>query len=281
MCGRFVASRPVDEIADILDVDDIEVPSELIEPRWNISPQADVLGVTLRRPKPDPEADPSDPLPEPRRRLTVFHWGLVPSWAKDPSVGNKMFNARAETLQDKGAFRTALERRRCLVPADAFYEWEKIGGAGSGSGGRGRVRRRPWVYKDPDGELLTFAGLWEAWRPRTPDPETGELHEWLLSCTIITTDANEVVAPVHDRMPVVIAPEDRSAWLAPDALEAAEVHALLRPAPAATIIAFPVSNQVSDSRAEGPQLAEPLPESDEDESQDAPEPQQGALFDSL
>jgi putative SOS response-associated peptidase YedK len=279
MCGRFVASRPVDDIARILAVDDIEVPPELIEPRWNIAPQADVLGLTVRTPKAAPD-DTSTAAP--RRRLTVYRWGLVPSWAKDLSVGNRMFNARAETLRDKPAFRTALLKRRCLVPADGFYEWEKGKGAGANKpSSPARPRRQPWIFQSPDGDLLTFAGLWEAWRPREADSETGELHDWLLSCTIITTEANETVAPVHDRMPVVVRPEDRDAWLDPGGLDESDLHGLLRPAPSGTLIAFLVSSEVSNSRAEGPQLAEPLGDEADTplETARADQPTQTSLFD--
>lgn len=289
MCGRFVASRPVEEIAELLEVDDIEVPSELVEPRWNVAPQASVLGVTARVPRQpahapdegDGTADADTGPVEARTRLTVYRWGLVPSWAKDPSVGNKMFNARAESLLDKPAFRTALAKRRCLVPADAFYEWEKGSGSRASPG-----RRQPWIFRPPDDDILTFAGLWEAWRPRQADPETGEVGEWLLSCTIITSDANEVVAPVHDRMPVIVPAGDRAAWIAPGSLDQADLASFLRPAPQGALVAYRVSAEVNDARSEGPELAEPLDGDGDGDGGAGGEsasgaPEQGSLFDSL
>ncbi|HXY43471.1 MAG TPA: SOS response-associated peptidase [Acidimicrobiales bacterium] len=250
MCGRFVASRPVEDIAALLDVDDIEVPEELTTPRWNVAPTDGVLAVATRV---------RSDGPEPRRRLTDYRWGLVPSWAKDPHVGIRAFNARAESLTDRPAFRTALVKRRCLVPADAFYEWEKIA-----LGGR-VVRRQPWCFAAADGGLLAFAGLWEAWKaPANRDPEAalagpGWHDHWLLSCTIITTTANALVEPLHDRMPVILPPEDWAVWLDPGRLDPRELNALLRPPPDGLLCSYPVSPAVNNTRSEGPELVAPLP----------------------
>ncbi len=262
MCGRFVASRPVDEIADLLNADDIEVPAELTEPRWNVAPQAAVLAVTSR-----------NTAEGVRRRLTDFRWGLVPSWAKDLSVGARAFNARAETVAAKPAFRTALAKRRCLVPADAFYEWKKSGAgtepavllAGAGGAGAGLVRTRPgrhepWCITSADGQPLVFAGLYEVWRSPVPDHASGPgwHDDWLLTCTIITTDANDVVAPIHDRMPVMLSPEDWDVWLEPGELDEDERASLLRPAPNSAVIAYRVSTAVNYARTDGPDLLDPI-----------------------
>jgi putative SOS response-associated peptidase YedK len=307
MCGRFVASRPISDIVDVFEVDDVEVPEELTRPRWNVAPQAGVLAVTLRRPRPardsaggqdsgagsgdsrheGPDAMEADrsgastpPAPEDEplhRRLTSYRWGLVPSWAKDPSFGARAFNARAESLLDKSAFRNAVGRRRCLIPADAFYEWEKP--AGGAAKGRGRRALKPWCYRSPDGGPLAFAGLWEAWKASpagSPDSQgsspgahpldgedpaaTGWHDAWLLSCTIITTPANETVSPVHDRMPLVLHPDDWETWLRPGPLAAEELTAVLTTPPVGLLEAYEVSSEVNASSAEGPQLVSPLAE---------------------
>jgi putative SOS response-associated peptidase YedK len=321
MCGRFVASRPISDIVDVFDIDDVDVPDDLTQPRWNIAPQAGVLAVTVRRPKPpadpgegtDPgdsdhdrplDADESSQAPpggrgggrraravgapdghaaamSGRRRLTSYRWGLVPSWAKDPGFGARAFNARAESLLDKAAFRTAVARRRCLIPADAFYEWEKgAGGPGKPANGRGRPSRQPWCYRSPDGGPFAFAGLFEAWKARGEGPGraegtapvvrvdpssddvdpavTGWHDDWLLSCTIITTPANDTVSPVHDRMPLVLDRADWEAWLRPGPLEADELAFLLRTPPPRLLEAYEVSSEVNASSSEGPQLVEPL-----------------------
>jgi putative SOS response-associated peptidase YedK len=277
MCGRFVASRPVEDIVEAFAIDDVDVPEELVEPRWNVAPQAPIIAVTARRPRRVADEDggagesesgrragtePSDEAEQPvRRRLALYHWGLVPSWAKDPSFGNRAFNARAEAIEEKPAFRAAVAKRRCLVPADAFYEWKRD------PSGPKRARRQPWCFRPADGGPMAFAGLWEAWRPRgEPDAP------WLLSCTIITTDANEEVAPVHSRMPVVLEPEMWEEWLAPSALDPAELHALLRPTRGGFLEAFPVDPLVNDARAEGPQLWQPVEDSKERPAPDTEEP---------
>jgi len=292
MCGRFVASRPVEDIADLLDVDDIEVPEELLEPRYNISPQAGVLAVANRRVRRRDGEDAPAAAGEPplRRRLTVYRWGLVPSWAKDPAVGNRSFNARAETLADKPAFRTALAKRRCLVPADAFYEWEK---APAGASSRlakcsKSVARLPWCFRPADGGVLVFAGLWEAWRaPRAGGAAAGdelEQHheetdgwhdDWLLSCSIITTAANDLVATIHDRMPVALMPEDWATWIEPTSLDAAELGALLSPPPEGYLTGYRVRPEVNNSRLDDPSMVEPLAVDPEDPSDHEP----GTLFD--
>ncbi|MGD0982372.1 MAG: SOS response-associated peptidase [Acidimicrobiales bacterium] len=236
MCGRFVASRPVEEIARLLDVGKIEVPPELLVPRWNIAPQAIVLAVTVMQ---------EDPA---LRRLSAFRWGLVPWWAKDPSIGARAFNAKAETVKEKPMFRNAIERQRCIVPADAFYEW-----APAGKGDQVR-RKQPWCFRPRAGSgLFLIGGLWEQWRRRDAEPDTR-----LLTCTILTTDANELVGRVHDRMPVLIAEEDLEEWLSPEPLPAGELRRLILPAPSEELETFRVSTRLNDAREEGPELEEPI-----------------------
>ncbi len=269
MCGRFVASSPVEDIVEAFGVEDVDLPTELVEPRWNVAPQSAVLAVTMRAPRETAlEGDVPPGAGSARRRLSLYRWGLVPSWAKDPSIGGKMFNARAEGIEEKAAFRAAVAKRRCLVPADAFYEWKRVppigawGGAARGQAGRPRETRQPWCFRPADGGLFAFAGLWEAWRPRQLEGA-----EWLLTCTIVTTDANATVAPVHDRMPVILEPEDWDRWLSPRPLELDQLRLMLRPAREDLVTTFPVRPDVNDARAEGPELSEPIPDEGEPSTQ--------------
>ena len=240
MCGRFVASRPVEDIARLLEVDELDFPPELAVPRWNVAPQAMVLAVTSSREKPV------------LRRLSAFRWGLVPWWAKDPSIGSRAFNAKSETVEEKPMFRGAIARQRCVIPADAFYEW-------AAATGDSRRRKQPWCFRSADSGLLLFGGLFERWRP----PEAGGAaavapEAPLRTCTVLTTEANELVGRVHNRMPVLIAERDLDQWLAREPLGADELAALTRPAPDAALEAFRVSTRVNDARDEGPGLLEPI-----------------------
>ena len=158
--------------------------------------------------------------------MVFLHWGLVPSWADDPKIGNRMINARAETAADKPSFRTAMRRRRCLIVADGFYEWETVA-----------KRRQPMFIHMRDGRPFAFAGLWESWE--------GADHSALESCTILTTSANELVRPIHDRMPAIIAPADYAQWLDPAVQQADAVLPLLHPFPAEEMEAYPVSPRVN------------------------------------
>ena len=251
MCGRFVASRPVEDIARLLDVDEVDVPPELAAPRWNIAPQAEVLAVTSSR---------HDPT---LRRLSAFRWGLVPWWAKDPAIGARAFNAKVETVEEKAMFRGAVAHQRCVIPADAFYEW-----APAEAGDR-RHRKQPWCYRSADSGLLLLGGLWERWRPKG-EKETGEGGEpatTLRSCTILTMEANELVGRVHNRMPVLIADRDLEAWLSPEPLAAGGLDSLIHPVPAGVLEAFRVSTAVNDAREEGRELVEPIAEDDSGQAQ--------------
>lgn len=228
MCGRYVAATPPAELAAQLGV--TEVRAEDLGPRYNVAPTMPVYAVAE-----------SHGI----RSLGTFRWGLVPSWAKDASIGSKLINARAESVADKPAFRNALARRRCLIPADGFYEWER----------QGPKRRQPFYLRARDGRPLTFAGLWEVWRdPQEPD---GEL---VRTCTIVTTGANAEAGRVHNRMPVLLAPSTWDAWLDRDNHDVASLQGLLVPAPDGTLELQPVSNAVNDVRHEGPSLLDPSEE---------------------
>jgi len=235
VCGRYTSTSTLEQLAEQYEVD--EVRSEPLPARWNVAPTQQVYAVAVRRPR-----EPGEPS---RRQLGQFRWGLVPSWAKDPSVGNRQINARSEGLERKPAYRRALERRRCLIPADAFYEWQPQ---------PGRKAKLPYVIRRVDGVPMAFAGLWEVWW----DPAEKERGDPLRTCTIVTAAANELLTSIHDRMPVVLDRGDWGTWLDPD-LGTADVQPLLRSAPDSWFEAYPVSSLVSNVANEGPELVKPLP----------------------
>lgn len=227
MCGRFVSSSPPDEIARYFGA---EPPAEAaLEPNYNVAPTNDVYVVL---------ADGGI------RKMAPHHWGLVPGWAKDPGIGSRMINARAEGLADKNAFKRAFKGRRCIVPADGFYEWKKI---------PGQKTKQPYFIRRPDGEPLAFAGLWEEWKG--PDRDGSQR---LRSATIITTAPNETMAPIHDRMPVILPPTAWDEWLDPANGDLASLGRLLVPAPPQILTLHPVSTDVGNVRNRGPQLTEPI-----------------------
>lgn len=225
MCGRFVSAAPTDEVARYFSVP--SEPETVLEPSWNVAPTADVYVVVSS---------------DQGRRLDAFHWGLVPFWAKDPKVGNRMINARAESLATSGAFKHAFRRRRCVIPADGFYEWTLL---------PDRKRKQPYFIHRPDDEPYGFAGLWEEWRR----PESDDV---LRSCTIITTSANEVVGNLHDRMPVILPPPAFERWLDPGFDRVDDLRELLVPAPPEMTALHPVSVEVGNVRNDDPSLTEPV-----------------------
>ncbi len=227
MCGRYVSVSSPTILVERFGVEDVRVRE--LEPSYNVTPRADVPVVAQRHGT---------------RVLDVVRWGLVPSWAKDLSIGDRLINARAETLLSSHAFKRAFERRRCIVPADGFYEWEPR------KAGR---RKRPWFFRRPDGEPLAFAGLWEIWH----DPSLGDDAPRVRSCTIITTDANDVVRPVHERMPAVLAESAWSAWLDAERRDTTTLRELLLPAPNDALEGWPVSALVSKPENDGPELVVP------------------------
>jgi len=202
-----------------------EVPP--FTPRFNIAPSQPVPVVRL--------------VPgqtEPRRELVWLRWGLIPGWAQDAAIGNRMINARAESVAQKPAFRAALRRRRCLLAADGFYEWQRTG-----------RRKQPHFIRMRDDRPLAFAGLWESWEG--PD-------QVVESCTILTTDANELMRPIHDRMPVILAPAAYEPWLDPTVQEPQQLAPLLVPYPSEPMTAYPVSTLVNSPTNEDPRCIEPV-----------------------
>ncbi len=226
MCGRYVSASTPDEIAAYFDA---EIALErAIPPSWNVAPTDDVYVVRER---------------DGRREVHAHHWGLVPFWAKDPKVGARMINARAEGLAEKGAFKHALRHRRCIVPADGFYEWEHRPGS--------KVKQ-PWLIAPPTGELLAFAGLWESW-----SPERGS-DDRLLSTTIITTAPNAAIEHLHDRMPAILPETCWDLWLDPAVEDPDELASVLVPAPNDLLTLRPVSTDVNSVKNQGPHLIDPV-----------------------
>jgi putative SOS response-associated peptidase YedK len=239
MCGRYTLRTSPKLLASSLGVEDLP----LFNPRYNIAPTQFVLAARLREDRPAREA-------------VLLKWGLIPSWAKDPAIGNRCINARADGVADKPSFRAAFKRRRCLIAADSFYEWQKVGS-----------KKQPWLFQLQGGTPFAFAGLWETRKP--PDGEPVE------SCAIITTEANGLVKSVHERMPVILSPDDYDAWLAP-AEDARRLLTLLGPFPAGKIEAFPVGLHVNNPRNDDPACVEPLAGGKRFHALEGPEPAPGA-----
>jgi putative SOS response-associated peptidase YedK len=219
MCGRYTLVAAPEAIQQAFDLE--SVPSGLT-PRYNIAPTQPIPVITNQSP----------------RALTFVTWGLIPSWAKDASMAAQLINARAETLAEKPSFRSAYKYRRCLVPADGFYEWMKDG----------KAKRPQYIYRR-DRALFAFAGLWERWN----SPDGSEV----LSATIITTEPNATIAPLHHRMAVILDPSDYKIWLDPNA-DSAVLQTLLRPAPDDMLTLHEVSPAVNNARHDSPDMIEPL-----------------------
>ena len=229
MCGRFVSASPPDQVAAYFDA---EAPEALLEPSYNVAPTDDIYAIVE-----DGGV----------RHLDAFHWGLIPLWAKDAKIGSRMINARAESLASKGAFKSAFAKRRCIIPADGFYEWKKLPDG---------KRKQPMFIHHPDGEPYALAGLWEVWRGPERDQEP------LRSCTVITGTPNETMATIHDRMPVILPKSAWAAWLDRDNDDLEALGKLLVPAPAKLTLMHPVSTEVNNVRNDGAHLVEPIDESD-------------------
>ncbi len=231
MCGRFTLTAAGQALADEFELQD--VPQ--LAPRYNIAPSQDVAVILL-----DGERA--------QRVLRSMRWGLVPHWAKDPAVGNRMINARAESAAEKPAYRMPFRKRRCLLPATGFFEWKRVGAG-----------KQPMLLRRRDGRPFAFAGLWDRWHPEDGEP--------VESCTILTTEPNDLVVEVHDRMPVILPPEAYEPWLDPAIQEPAELQSLLVPYEASEMIAHPVSRRVNAPANDDPDCIEPV------------DPDIGGLFD--
>ena len=225
MCGRYSLKTPADTLAKHFRL--AKAPS--LSSRFNIAPSQPIAIVRIH-------------VPQENRECVMVRWGLIPSWAKDPSIGNKMINARAETISEKPAFREALARSRCLVPADGYYEWQRQGRMGQ--------RKQPFYIRIRDGRPFAFAGLWERWVE--PDGKV------IATCAILTTEPNKSLKEIHERMPVILGPKDYDQWLDPYIRQAALLQSLFRPYPQEEMTAYPVSLRVNDPNHDDAGCIEPL-----------------------
>lgn len=262
MCGRFAASRRPEDLVGLFDVRKWD-PTEALDPNWNVAPTDGTYAVLER---PDKETG------EIVRQLRTLRWGLVPSWAKSPDVGVKMINARAETVHEKASFRRPFASRRCLLPADGYFEWvtgrderqlEEVGR-------KKRPRKQPYFVTPADGSVFAMAGLYEFWRDRTLPEE--HPRAWWVTCTVITTEAEtepfadaderpggpRSLAEIHPRMPLWITPEHWDDWLDPARTEVEDLRGLLAPPRPGLLRAHPVRTEVSNVRNNGPELVEPI-----------------------
>ena len=220
MCGRFIQCASGDRLAERFHLP----MAPKLTPRYNVAPSQPVGVIRV--------AGGGD------REYASLRWGLVPAWSPEPRTAYSTINARAETVADKPAYRQAFRRRRCLIPADGFYEWRSMGN-----------RKQPYCIAPADGEPVAFAGLWERWE------RDGQALE---SCTILVTQANAVIAPIHDRMPVILEPADEARWLDPALTDPAALQALLVPCPPERLRLWPVSPALNHPRHEGPDLMAPV-----------------------
>ncbi|GAB3207889.1 SOS response-associated peptidase [Marinactinospora thermotolerans] len=286
MCGRYALGRGMDEIRQAFGLAEEAEPAvagdprswpplEELEPDYNVSPGKRVYAVL------GPPPGRPDPAPAGPRHLSTLRWGLVPSWAKDPNVGYKMINARGETVAEKPAYRAAFARRRCLLPADAYYEWQLLPDAAPGTAEPGtspatdpehrsrksKSRKRPYAVRYADGSPLALAGVFERWRdPSLPEEDPAA---WLWSCAVITTEAAPELAHIHERMPVVVPEDEWGTWLDP-ATDAADLRYVLDTTPVSRFEVHRVDTAVNSIRNNGARLLEPVP--------DGPEPGTETLF---
>lgn len=269
MCGRYVAARGPGELRRLFRVPEPpreeaagpEAAGEVVGPSWNVAPTDEVWAVLER---------PDRATGQVRRRLRAVRWGLVPSWARSPDIGAKMINARMETLADKPAFRRPFAKRRCLLPADGFYEWEDVEVPG-----RTRPRKQPYFITPEDGSVMALAGLYEFWRdPRAGGGrgtrgdqrdggtgggtagDRGDPSAWWVTCTIITTEARDAAGRIHPRMPLAIPAESYDAWLDPAHEDPGELRDLLATPAGGRLAARPVSTAVNSVANNGPHLVD-------------------------
>ena len=222
MCGRFVRKTPIDVLLEWFEVEKDECA---LAPSYNIAPSQEIAAI----------------IDDGARKLVCLRWGLIPFWAKDPAIGNRMINARSETVADKPSFRTALRKQRCLIPADGYYEWRKDSAV-----------KIPVYFTLKSGEPFAMAGLYEQWL----SPEGEEIR----TCTIITTEANEMAEQVHHRMPVIVPRQQQALWLDPGVQESDKLKAILQPYPAEAMTCYEVSRLVNSPKNNSPACIEPVQE---------------------
>ncbi|KQV67697.1 hypothetical protein ASC64_10750 [Nocardioides sp. Root122] len=241
MCGRYASSRSPDDLVEEFEVVESRVAGPLAAD-YNVAPTKEVYAVVERPPSRGSEEPP-------QRQLRVLTWGLVPSWAKDPSIGNRMINARMETVAEKPAYRKAFASRRALLPADGYFEWYPT----SQTNAKGKPVKQPFFIRPQDGGVLAMAGLYEIWRDPTRAEDDPDRFRW--TCTVITTAAEDSLGHIHDRMPLMVERERWHEWLDP---RTPGDTSLLVPAAPGRLEAYAVSSLVSNVRNNGPELVEPL-----------------------
>lgn len=245
MCGRYAASKDSAELVTEFEVE--RTPDESLSPDYNVAPSKQVYVVVQRARRSDDRT---------HRELGIARWGLIPSWAKDPKIGSRLVNARVETAATKPSFRAAWARRRCLLPADGYYEWYEPEAPDAPRGRNGRPLKQPYFISPSDGSVLAMAGLYEFWRD--PDGDPDDPGSWRWTTTVLTTEATDDLGRIHDRMPLHVHPEHRDAWLDPT-FDQDRLPGLLVPAMPGELTAYPVSRSVNSVRNNGPELIEPLP----------------------
>ena len=245
MCGRYASTRDPGDLVDEFEVEQVPDDFEPIGADYNVAPTNQVYAVVERLPR----GDDGKVLEQAEgvRQLRVVTWGLVPSWAKDPKTGYKMINARMESVAEKPAYRRAFASRRCLIPADGYYEW---------FGEKGH--KQPYFIRPRDGSVLAMAGLYEFWRDESR-PKDDPL-AWLVTCAIITTTAEDELGHIHDRMPMFVERARYGTWLDPHISDQGELRGLLLPASPGRLEAYPVSTLVNDVANSGPGLVERIPD---------------------
>jgi putative SOS response-associated peptidase YedK len=266
MCGRYASSRdPADLVVEFeIDAGNVKESVQELPDNYNVAPTDPVIAVVERRNREQPD--------EVVRKLTTVKWGLVPSWAKDTSIGSRLINARVETVAEKPAFKKAFAVRRCLLPADGYYEWYE-----SEQKVNGKPVKQPYFIRPADGGVLAMAGLYEIWRNKAvADADKDEA--WLWTCTVLTTTATDDLGRIHDRMPLLVEKDRYDAWLDPTSSDPDDLLDLLVPAAPGRLEAFAVSRAVSSVKNNGPHLVDPLPPDGIDPADKPDGPEEITLF---
>ena len=261
MCGRYASSRSPEDLVDEFDALDPRLvgpdsgvpPLPELPPSWNVAPTDEVYAVVERTPRTAADPDREGP---PVRQLRALRWGLVPSWAKDAKVGSRMINARMETIAEKPAFRRAFASRRCILPADGYFEWYES----NTTTAKGKPVKQPFFIRPDDGSVLAMAGLYEIWRDPSKAEDDADRFRW--TCTVLTTEATDDLGRIHERMPLLVGGDVRAQWLDPR-VSVADPADLLVPAQRSGLTAYPVSPAVGNVANNGPELVEPIPFSDQ------------------